>query len=54
MINITYNRIQNKTKVEINKLNIIKEHLPLKVQFKNIITDEVHYETQLNDYYWAE
>ena len=54
MINITYNRNQNKTKVEVSKLDVIKQHLPLKVQFKNIITDEIHYETELNDYYWAE
>ena len=54
MINITYNRNQNKTKVEVSKLDVIKEHLPLKVQFKNIITNEIHYEAQLNNYYWAE
>ena len=54
MINITYNRNENKTKVEISKLDVIKEHLPLKIQFKNIITDEIHYETELKDYYWAE
>ena len=54
MINITYNRNENKTKVEVSKLDVIKEHLPLKIQFKNIITDEIHYETELKDYYWAE
>ena len=54
MINITYNRIENKTKVEVSKLNVIKEQLPLKVQFKNIITNEIHYEAELNDYHWAE
>ena len=54
MINITYNRNENKTKVEISKLDVIKQHLPLKVQFKNIITGEIHYETKLKDYYWVE
>ena len=54
MINITYDRNQNKTKVEVSKFNVIKQHLPLKVQFKNIITDEIHYEAELNDYYWVE
>ena len=54
MINITYDRNENKTKVEVSKLNVIKEHLPLKIQVKNIITDEIHYETELKDYYWAE
>jgi len=54
MINITYDRNQNKTKVEASKLSSIKQHLPLKVQFKNIITDEIHYEAELKDYYWVE
>ena len=54
MINITYDRNQNKTKVEVSKLDVVKQHLPLKVQFKNIITDEIHYETELKNYYWAE
>jgi hypothetical protein len=54
MINITYDRNQNKTKVEVSKLDVIKQHLPLKVQFKNIITDEIHYEAELKDYYWVE
>ena len=42
MINITYNRKTNTTKVELKNLNAVMPHLPLKVQFKNIITDEIY------------
>jgi hypothetical protein len=37
MINVIYNRDTNLTRVELNDLTLIKEHLPLKIQFKNII-----------------
>jgi hypothetical protein len=54
MINITYDRSINLTRVEVNNLQLIKEHLPLKVQFKNIVTGEIHYESELLDYWWTE
>jgi hypothetical protein len=54
MIDITYDRSINLTRVEVNNLQLIKEHLPLKVQFKNIITEEIHYESELLDYWWTE
>jgi hypothetical protein len=54
MIDITYNRSINLTRVEVNNLQLIKEHLPLKVQFKNIISGEIHYESELLDYWWTE
>ena len=54
MIDITYDRSINLTRVEVNNLQLIKEHLPLKVQFKNIITGEIHYESELLDYWWTE
>jgi len=54
MINITYNRKNNLTRVELNDLTLIKNHLPLKIQFKNIVSNEIHYETELKDYHWAE
>jgi hypothetical protein len=54
MINITYDRSINLTRVEANNLQLIKEHLPLKVQFKNIVTGEIHYESELLDYWWTE
>jgi hypothetical protein len=54
MIDITYDRSINLTRVEVNNLQLIKEHLPLKVQFKNIITGEIHYESELIDYWWTE
>jgi len=54
MINITYNRKNNLTRVELDNLTLIKNHLPLKIQFKNIVSNEIHYETELKDYHWAE
>ena len=54
MINISYNRDNNLTRVELNNLSLIKTHLPLKIQFKNIISNEIHYETELQDYWWTE
>jgi hypothetical protein len=54
MIDITYNRSINLTRVEVNNLQLIKEHLPLKIQFKNIISGEIHYESELLDYWWTE
>jgi len=54
MINVTYNRENNSTLVELNNLTLIKEHLPLTIQFKNIISKEIHYEVKLTDNCWAE
>lgn len=54
MINISYNRRKNTTRVDLKNLKAVKNHLPLKIQFKNIITDEIQYETQLTDNCWAE
>lgn len=54
MINVTYNRDNNSTRIETEDLTLIKEHLPLKIQFQNIISEEIHYETELKDYCWAE
>lgn len=54
MIDISYDRDSNLTRVELKNLSSIKNHLPLKIQFKNIISNETHYETELQDYWWAE
>lgn len=54
MINIKYDRDSNTTRVELENLTSIKNHLPLKIQFKNIISNEIHYETEVKDFYWAE
>jgi len=54
MINITYNRDNNLTRVELDNLTLVKEHLPIKVQFQNIISGEIHYETELVSNCWAE
>jgi len=54
MINVIYNRDTNLTRVELNDLTLIKEHLPLKIQFKNIISREIHFETELVSNCWTE
>ena len=54
MIDISYDRDSNLTRVELKNLSSIKNHLPLKIQFKNIISNEIHYETELQDYWWTE
>lgn len=52
MINITYNRDNNSTLVELKDSIFAKKYLPLKVQFKNIISKEIAYEFELKDYTW--
>ena len=54
MINVIYNRDKNLTRVEFSNLTAVKEHLPIRVEFKNIITDKVEYEASLIDNCWAE
>ena len=54
MINVTYNRDKNSTRVELSNLSAVREHLPIQVQFKNIITGDVEYEAHLTDNSWAE
>lgn len=54
MIDISYDRDSNLTRVELKNLSSIKNHLPLKIQFKNIISNEIHYETELQDHWWTE
>jgi len=54
MIDISYNRDNNLTRVELKNLSFIKNHLPLKIQFKNIVSNEIHYETEVQDYWWTE
>ena len=54
MINVTYDRSLNLTRVELDNLTLIKDHLPLTIQFKNIISGEIHYESKLIDNCWVE
>lgn len=54
MINITYNRDINSTRVELGDLTLIKDNLPLTVHFKNIVSNEIQYESKLEDGYWSE
>ena len=54
MININYDRTTNTTLVETKNLRVISEFLPLRVEFKNILTDEIHYEASLGENWWVE
>lgn len=53
MIKITYDREKNSTIVSCGKLNSIKDNLPLKIEFKNYITNEIHYSTNLYSDMWT-
>lgn len=53
MIKVTYNREKNQTLVQINNLNLIKDLLPLRVEFVNIVTNEVHYTSILTSNSWT-
>ena len=53
MIKITYNREKNQTLVQINDSNLMKDLLPLRVEFVNIITKEIHYTSELNSNTWC-
>lgn len=52
MINISYNRFLNQTGVEIGDLTPIGGR-PIKVVFKNIISEEVHFSQVLNSNTWC-
>lgn len=52
MINISYNRFLNQTGVEIGDLTPIGGG-PIKVVFKNIISEEVHFSQVLNSNTWC-
>lgn len=53
MINIDYNRETNTTKVLVGNTTSISENGELKVFFKNIITDEIHYSPTLGKDTWC-
>lgn len=53
MINITYDRKTNTTKVLLGNTSLISEEGKLKVVFKNIITNEIHYEPILGVNTWC-
>ena len=52
MINIKYDREQNSTLVFVNDLSMIGTNY-VKIEFKNIITNEIHYSTTLSSNMWT-
>lgn len=53
MINLKYDRTLNSTLVSVNDMSQISNNLPLTLKLKNIITNEIHYEVELNPTAWA-
>lgn len=53
MITLKYDRTLNSTLISVNEMSHISENLPLKLKLKNIITEEIHYEVDLNPNAWA-
>lgn len=54
MFEIKYDRLTNTTRIETKNLNILSENKKIKVEIVNIITDEIHYTTELGSNMWAE
>lgn len=53
MITLKYDRTLNSTLISVNEMSQISENLPLKLKLKNIVTEEIHYEVDLNPNAWA-
>lgn len=53
MIDVKYDRTKNTTVVSIDAITTLDELLPVKILFKNIVTDEIHYETSLMNGMWC-
>lgn len=53
MITLKYDRTLNSTLISVNEMSHISENLPLKLKLKNIVTEEIHYEVDLNPNAWA-
>lgn len=53
MINITYDRDKNSFLIVTKDLSCIENLLPIKIQYKNIITDEIHFESFLYSNMWS-
>ncbi len=54
MFEIKYDRLTNTTRIETKNLNILGEDKKIKVEIVNIITDEIHYTTELGSNMWSE
>lgn len=53
MISFTYDRTNNTTKIDFSDMEIISNHFPLKVIFEDIITGEVHYQSNVRSNMWV-
>lgn len=53
MIKVTYDREKNSTIVSCGNMDFIGNNLPLKIEFKNYITNEIHYSTNLYSNMWT-
>lgn len=53
MINFKYDRTNNTTSIDVNDMSQITDNLPLKLELKNIVTGEIHYQVDLNPNAWA-
>lgn len=53
MIDLKYDREQNSTIISVGDLTCLGDNIPLKIELKNIITDEVHYTCNLSSNMWA-
>lgn len=53
MINIKYNREKNTTLIECGHMDHIKSYLPLTAKFVNIVSGEIHFESELNSFSWC-
>lgn len=53
MIEVKYNREKNSTIVITHDLSVIEEHVPIKVKLRNIVTKEIHFETELYSNMWS-
>ena len=53
MINIKYTRENNITLLECGHMDHIKSYLPLTAKFVNIVSGEIHFESELNSFSWC-
>jgi hypothetical protein len=54
MFEIKYDRLTNTTRIETKNLNILGEDKKIKVEIVNIITNQIHYTTELGSHMWSE
>jgi hypothetical protein len=54
MINLSYDRQNNKTRIDTKDLSILGNDVKLKFNFVNIVNNEINYSVDLGSYMWAE